>query len=145
MTAHDHDRIARTLRERSDDMAGSHLGLDDVKGRARSIRRRRRAVTGAAAAVVLAHAEPGGLNVTDHTRGNEPLPTNPSPAPSPSVVETGEPEPVPSGPIPADGAAAPRGEDPAMTYLTGSVVHPPGQEPIDLGRDYAEVTPYGDG
>lgn len=145
MSARDHDQeqLVQTLRERSTDMAGSHLGLDDVKGRARGIRRRRRAVTGAAVAVVLAFVVPVGINATDLTSSNEPLPANPSPAPTSTPTPT--PEPAPSGPIPADGATAPRGEDPALAYLTGSVVHTLDGAKVDLGRDYDTVTPYGDG
>lgn len=151
MSTHDHDRerLTRELRERSGDMAGSHLGLDDVKGRARAIRRRRRALTGAVAAVVLAVAVPVGLDVADLTRGTEPPPAGPSPvpspAPSPRVTDRAAPTPAPGKPIPADGSVAPRGEDPEVTYLAGSVVHPPGREPVDLGRVYQQVTPYGDG
>ena len=133
MSTHDQEQLTRTLRERSADMAGSHVGLDDVKGRARGIRRRRRVMTGAAAAVVLALAVPVGLNVTDLTRGTEPPPANPSPAPAPT------------GPVRAEGATAPRGEDPAIAYLTGSVVHPPGRDAADLGRDFHQVTPYAGG
>lgn len=145
---HDHDLLARMLRERSEDMSGSHLGLDDVRGRAHRIRRRRRAVAGAAAAVVLAVGVPAGLTLTDLAGPSEPLPTSPSPGPT--VVESGRPEPTPTeppptGPIPADGAVAPRGEDPAIAYVTGSVVHPPGQAPVDLGRRFHEVTPYAGG
>ena len=48
-------RLHRSLTDQSDTMAGAHLGLADVKGRARAIRRRRTAtaVVGVAAAVGL--------------------------------------------------------------------------------------------
>lgn len=135
----DHDLLTTTLRERAGDMAGHTLGLDDVKGRARGIRRRRRAMGGAVAAAVLAVAVPVGINVTDVDRGQQPLPTNPSP----SVVET--PEPSPSGPVTLDAAAAPRGQDPTMVYLRGPVLHEPGRPGLRLPAAYSEVTPYADG
>lgn len=135
----DHDLLTTTLRDRAGDMDGHTLGLDDVKGRARGIQRRRRAVSGAVAAAVLAVAVPVGLNVTDVDRGQQPLPTNPSP----SVVET--PEPSPSGPVTIDAAAAPRGQDPTMVYLDGRVLHEPGQPDLRLPATYSAVAPYADG
>lgn len=135
----DHDLLTTTLRDRAGDMDGRTLGLDDVKGRARGIRRRRRAMGGAVAAAVLAVAVPVGLNVTDVDRGQQPLPTNPSP----SVVET--PEPSPSGPVTIDAAAAPRGQDPALVYLTGTTLHRPGGPDVVLPKDYSWVAPYADG
>ena len=58
-------RAARPLRR----TCGGHpLGLDHVRGRARRIQRRRNAVAGAVAAVVLAVAVPTALSVTDATR-----------------------------------------------------------------------------
>jgi len=142
---HEQDLLARTLQERAGDVTGSGLGLDDVKGRARGIRRRHRVMTGAVAAVVLAVAVPVAMNVVDVTRGGEPLPTNPTPGltDGPTVVDSAAPEPT--GPIQADGPSAPRGEDPAVTYLRGSVVHPPGQQEVDLGRAYDAITAYGAG
>jgi len=150
MSAHDQDLLSEALRDRAGDMAGTHLGLDDVKGRARGIQRRRHAMGGAAVAVVLAIAVPVGLSVTDLTRSNEPLPTNPSPGlsdgPSPSV-DSAEPEPAPTptGPVTAVGADAARGEDPAISYLTGRELHQPDGTTVDLGRAYGEITPYAAG
>jgi len=135
----DHDLLTTTLRDRAGDMDGHTLGLDDVKGRARGIRRRRRAMTGAVAAAVLAVAVPVGLNVSDVDRGQQPLPTNPSP----SVVET--PEPSPSGPVTIDAAAAPRGEDPAILYADGTTLHRPGQPDVELPQQYSYLLPYADG
>ena len=83
-----HDDLGRTLRDRADTVGDVHpLSLDDVKGRARGIRRRRVAVTGLAAAAVLAVAVPTGLVVADRatTQPDVPPVTSPSPdATSPS-------------------------------------------------------------
>ena len=69
----DHDLLTTTLRDRAGDMDGHTLGLDDVKGRARGIRRRRRAVGGiAVAAVVLASACRWGRHATGLDRGQQP-------------------------------------------------------------------------
>lgn len=133
----DHDLLTTTLRDRAGDMDGRTLGLDDVKGRARGIRRRRRAMGGAVAAAVLAVAVPVGINVTDVNRGQQPLPTNPSP----SVVET----PTPRGPVTLDAAAAPRGQDPALVYVTGTTLHRPGGPDVELPQAYSWVAPYADG
>ena len=62
MSTHDEDRLARGLRERAQDVHGAPVGLADVQRSARGIRRRRRAVGGVVAAVVLAVAVPVGLN-----------------------------------------------------------------------------------
>jgi len=58
MTEHDDDlttQLTRSLADRSDVMSGTSFGLAEVKGRARSLRRRRMAtaVVGAAAAVAV--------------------------------------------------------------------------------------------
>ena len=73
MSNHDTDELTRALRERSEDMTGTHLALEDVKGRARGIRRRRRAASGiAVAAVALAVAVPMGINLDSVDRGRGP-------------------------------------------------------------------------
>ncbi len=89
-----HDDLGRALRDRADSIgAGEHpLSLDDVKGRARGIRRRRIAVTGLAAAAVLAVAVPAGVLVADRatTQPEVPPVTSPSPdattSPSPTAA-----------------------------------------------------------
>ena len=83
MSNQDHltDELGRELHRRVDALYDAPLTLDDVRGRARGIRRRRRvaAVAGTAAAVALVAALSstltGGLNRADE----------PQPAPSPST------------------------------------------------------------
>ena len=141
---HDHDLLTRALHDRAGDMTGASLGLDDVKGRARSIRRRRQALTGVVAAAVMAIAVPVGLTVGDVDRGSEPLPTTPSPGLTDGpTVDTATPEP--DGPIPADGPSAPRGPDPALSYLVGSVLRQEGEGDVELGRELDAFTRYGEG
>ena len=91
-----HDDLGRTLRDRADSIgAGEHpLSLDDVKGRARGIRRRRVAVTGLAAAAVLAVAVPAGVLVADRATTQREVPPVNSPSPdatsTPSPTEDGD-------------------------------------------------------
>lgn len=65
MSHHDHDPgdLVRALRAQAAQVEDQPLALDDVKGRARSIRRRRVAASGIAAAAVLAVAVPVGLGL----------------------------------------------------------------------------------
>lgn len=139
------DMLARELRDRAERMTGHPLDLDSVKGRARGIQRRRRVTTGLVAAVVLGIAVPVGLGVADNMQSTSPAPfVGRTPSPSPSADPTPTPE-APRGPIPASGATAPRGDDAGVTYLAGSVVHPAGQSPSDLGRRYDGIAPYDSG
>ena len=92
-----HDPLRDTLRSRADQLGdASPLSLDDVKGRARGIQRRRAAAAGLAAAAVLAVAVPAGIAVSDRTRSGSEL----DPVATPSATATaGEdtPDAVPTG------------------------------------------------
>ncbi len=146
MSGHDQDQLTRALRGRSEDMSGSFVGLDQVKGRARGIQRRRRTAVGTvAAAVVLAIGIPVGLNLGDVTNSQEPLPANPSPAPSVAPSPGPDEPPAPTGPIEVDATELRPGSGPAIPWLIGPTLMLPGQDPIDLGRAYNQVTPYLDG
>ena len=138
----DRDLLTTTLRDRAGDMDGHTLGLDDVKGRARGIQRRRRTATAlAVTAVAVAAAVPIGLTAPGLDRGTGPV----QPATqSPSVSASPTPE-VPTGPVEVDAAAAPRGEDPAILYLTGTTLHRLDGSQVELPRQYSYVLPYADG
>lgn len=143
MNGHHDDRglLTTTLRDRAGDMAGSHVGLDEVKGRARGIRRRRRTVGGvAAAAVVLAIGIPVGLDVSSSDRGQRPLPAD-----QPTLTEDPTRQAEPEGPVEIDAARARRGEDPAIAYLTGTTLHRTGRPDLELPQQYSFVAPFGDG
>src|SRR4029079_8893191 len=87
-TMSSHDDLGRTLRERADAMGEGHpLSLDDVKGRARGIRRRRYAATGLAAAAVLAVAIPAGVVVASNTASSEVPPADQGRSEPPSPTE----------------------------------------------------------
>lgn len=73
------DDLTRTLREHADDVRETHLTLDDVRGRARSVQRGRATVVGAALAVVVAIAAPVAL-----LSGSGSDSDSPDPAPSPT-------------------------------------------------------------
>lgn len=130
-----HDELTRSLQQRADRIGGHPIDLESVRGRARTIQRRRRITAGAVAAAVLAVAVPVGISATGGVlRTDNPLP----PA-------TQTPNPVPEGPVEAVGATAPRGADPAVPWMEGTVLHQPGGSTTDLGAAYQEVTPYDGG
>ncbi len=129
------EELTRGLQEQADRIGGHPIDLESVRGRARGIQRRRRMAAGAgvlaAVAVIapIAVAANGGL-----LRSDNPVP----PA-------TQEPNPTPTGPVKAIGATAPRGADPAVPWMEGSVLHEADGSTTDLGAAYHQVTPYDGG
>lgn len=145
MSNHQTDELTRALRERSDDMSGTHVAFEDVKGRARGIRRRRRTVGGlAAAAVLLAVGVPVGIGATGGLdRGQELMPVDQGP----SVTETPTPEPAPTpGPdgtfrLTLDGLEV--GAAPTAPYVLvdqRELVTP--DRTVDLPDGLVQVTPF---
>lgn len=146
MSTHEKDLLTQELRERSAGIGGHPIGMDDVRGRARGIRRRRTAMRGAVAAVVLAVAAPVGLSMTDvlgsaHTpappvasRTSEPSPDKPTPTPPPD------------GSFPLTVHGLTQGEAAGVPYVvakTSQLVTPDGT--VDLPEAYATITPYNGG
>ncbi len=129
------DDLTRSLREQADRVGGHPIDLESVRGRARSIQRRRRVAAGAgvlaAVAVIapIAVAANGGLSRSDDS--------------VPPATQV--PSPTPVGQVKAIGADAPRGDDPAVPWMDGTVLHQPDGATTDLGKAYHEVTPYDGG
>ena len=147
MSNHDEkDLLSRELHQRSAGIGGHPIGMDDVRGRARSIRRRRNAVRGVVAAVVLAVAVPVGLSATDL------LGSSGTPAP-PVASQTGEPTPDTPAPTPGPDGTFPltvhgleKGEPAGVPYVVArnhQLVTPDGT--LDLPEAYAMITPYNGG
>lgn len=102
--------LTRQLHAQVDQWHNAPLTLDDVQGKARTIRRRRTALTsGIAAVAVLAVLLPAGLVL------DGPGADRPSPAPSPTEAVTPTPNPDGTFPLTLD---ATEGEVPATGYLT---------------------------
>jgi hypothetical protein len=147
MSNHDEkDLLAHELRQRSAGVGGHPIGLDDVRDRARSIRRRRNAVRGVVAAVVLAVAVPVGLSATDL------LGSSGTPAP-PVASQSGEPTPDTATPTPGPDGSFPltvhgleKGEPAGVPYVVAKgaqLVTPDGT--FDLPESYATIAPYNGG
>lgn len=139
-----HDPLRDALRDRADQLGDtSPLTLDDVKGRARGIRRRRAAVSGLAAAAVVAVAVPVGISVTDRV-GNPDRPPVAGPSVTPS--ESGSSRPVPEGPhrVALTTDLPLRTETPGIPYhYDGSIVD--GTESVRVEEEYRSFTPVGGG
>jgi hypothetical protein len=138
----DHDRLADTLRGHADSLGDQHpLTLDDVKGRATGIRRRRRVVSGLAAAAVLAVAVPAGLSVVDRTAGT----TRPDPGPAAS---TSDPDPTPQvteGPGHLDARTGLRSGEAGIPVLYDGLAHLPDGGTFELAGDYTDFVATDDG
>ncbi|MBF4160152.1 hypothetical protein [Nocardioides acrostichi] len=92
----EHDPLQETLhlllRERADDVAHTRFGLDVVRGRARTIHRRRVAgATTAAALAVVALVVPTAMLVRGDLRADSVDPAGPSH--TPSAIDTANPQP----------------------------------------------------
>lgn len=139
----DHDRLADTLRGRAATVGDQHpLTLDDVKGRATGIRRRRRVVTGLAAAAVLAVAVPAGIAVTDRTAST----TRPDRGPVATTDASPVPDPaVPTGPVPLDTDTAARSGEAGVPLLYDGLLHLPEGGTFELPGDYTDMVRTTDG
>jgi hypothetical protein len=128
-------QLTRTLTDHSDAMAGSSLGLAEVQGRARSIRRRRTAtaVVGVAAAVALlvpTVALAGHSGATHDEPG--PATQTPSSTRTATAVDTR---------APLDLRELPVGEPPAGGYVAGGRIH---VADGDTGQIYSVADPIDD-
>jgi hypothetical protein len=144
----ENDLLVRTLEQRSEQMRDSSVGLDDVKSRARGLQRRRRAMTGAVAAVVLAVAVPVGLSVTDAIQTQPLPPAEQTQTPNPDETDNAQPAPeFPEQPVRLTAEGLPAGEPPGLNYLVydqeQELVTPSGT--VALPEQVGSAAPYGDG
>lgn len=140
------DQLTRELHNRSHDIDWDAIGFESIKHSARKIQRRRRIVSGAVAAAVLAVAVPTALAVTNGiNRSGDPVD-----GPNPSPTETQSAAPRPDGPVRLTTEGIPRSEDPQVNYFRyalggtgGELVTPNGWRylPVSLQG----ITSYGDG
>ncbi len=134
---HDQDlarQLGETLHRRADALHDAPLDLVDVRGRATSIRRRRRAVAGVAAvAAVAAVVVPLSL-LPD---GREGRGMDPQPADTITPIER---------PVPLDPRSAPEGDAARIPYVdidATQLVTPAAA--YDLPEAYRQIVPDGDG
>ncbi len=148
----DQDRLGEALRHRADDLTDQHpLTLADVQGRARGIRRRRIAVSGLAAAAVLAIAVPAGLVVGGQVgrddRTEPPVATHTS-DPTPTDTPTEPSTPSPSGAaqhqVVLTTNVEAKGTEPGIPYLfDGSITLADGST-VPVKAAYQDVVSLGD-
>ncbi|MFW6774087.1 hypothetical protein ACOACO_07375 [Nocardioides sp. CPCC 205120] len=138
------DRLGAALRERADDVGGTTLALAAVRGRARRIRTRRLAATGAGlAAVVLAVAVPVGLTGGGaDDRSTPPVASGTGTTATDAVVR--------GATVELDLRDLSRGADPAVPYSLDGDLHLPSGHVADGGSPagadpYAQVVPIDDG
>jgi len=128
-----HDDLTNTLSQELEDRAhamdGSTLHLNDVQGRARSIRRRRTAAAVAGVAAVVAVIVPV-ATLAGRSGGN------PEPAPAPTTQSVTPTPPEGSQPPPGvlDVSDLPTGDAPRIEYVTdGRTLHQVDGSTLDIG------------
>ncbi len=125
--------LTRELRDRSDTMHGTTLGLSDVKGRARSIRRLRTAAAVVAAAAAVAGIVPTAALATPPSgHRTEPLPATNSVTPSPTTTATGH-QPA-TGVL--DVSDLPTGPAPAVDYVFNGTMNAADGSTFRVGTRY---------
>jgi hypothetical protein len=134
------DDLTRSLQQQADRIDGHPIDFESVRGKARSIQRRRRAGTAVVAAAVLAVAVPVGITVAGGLGGRG----TPQPAPPAPTIE-----PAPQqkdGSFLLDPGAAPEGAVPQVPYIVlddHRLSTPDGS--FELPGDVVQLAPFGDG
>ncbi|QNN51460.1 hypothetical protein [Nocardioides mesophilus] len=141
------DLLAQALRERSEGIGGHPIGMADVRGRARTLRRRRNAVRGVVAALVAAVVVPSGIAITDAlSTPDGPTPAQVAGQPPQGEESTPAPQPRADGTFPLTMEGLRRGPEPQASYVVGprrQLVTP--DATLDLPQAYLQVVPYADG
>ena len=143
-----HDRLRDALRNRADQLGHtSPLTLDDVKGRARGIRRRRVAVSVLAAAAIVAVAVPAGVAVTGEAGGRPDSGPAASGTPTPSPSRTPDSSPSPRAPYEVSLTTVTEGHggEPQVPYIFHGVINRPDGSTVPVHADYVDLAPLGDG
>jgi hypothetical protein len=113
------NELSQALRRRAESMHGTPLAFDDVRGKATSIRRRRRVASGLAVAAAVAVIVPTAVITSKGLDSDGPLPATQAP----TVSDTADPSPTSSpvmGPDPhaMDVGGLPTGTPPAVALVT---------------------------
>ena len=142
------DLLTKELRERSADIGGHPIGLDDVRRSARKIRRRRAAITGTVAAVVASITVPAGLGVITAQDPVDGPAEQPTVAGSPDANAPSTPAPTPrtDGSYVLTTKGLHRGPAPQVSYVLQDgrrLVNPEGS--IELPAAYAQIAPVRNG
>jgi len=131
--------LARELRARSGDVGGHPIGFDAVRQSARRLQRRRRAVTGAVAAVFASIALPTGLALTSGLTTAEGPVKQPTVAAGPTQAV-----PRPDGPVTLTLRDLEDGPAPAIPYFTADGLVTP-EETLEADVVLQAVERRGDG
>jgi len=133
------DHITRALHQQADQIQTGPLTMSDIKGKARSIQRRRTLATVAGAAAVVAIIAPVGIIAMNNgdkkaeppiaTNSGTPTPTTPTETPAPGTVDLVV-------------AGAPDGSAPLVPWLTGRTLHSSGDQTFGLGHVYRDVVAW---
>jgi hypothetical protein len=111
------DQLNRTLREHADGVHGAPLAFDDVRGRATSIRRRRRLASGLGVAAAIAVIVPTAMFATN---GNDSSPQPATTLPTVTDTNTASPSATPvmgADPHALDVSDLPTGAPPAVPLV----------------------------
>ena len=131
------DHLYRALQQQADQIQEGPLTMSDIKGKARSIQRRRTLAAVAGAAAVVAIIAPIGVIAMNNGDKNAlpPITTSTSTTPTPTTpTETPAP-----GTTDLIVAGAPDGPAPQVSWLEGRTLHSYGGQTFDLGRVYHDV------
>ncbi len=139
----DTNELGQALRRQAQDIDGSGhvVTLDDVQARARGIRRRRTALTGAVAVVAVALAIPAGIAVNDRINDSVPRPvpaTTPNPAPTPDAS-------LAPDEVTLDAAVTATSGPISVPVLYEREIHLPGGGTVAVPHDYQQFAAFGDG
>ena len=110
------DELSQTLRRRADTMGSAPLAFDDVRGKAVSIRRRRRIASGLGVAAAIAVIVPTAMFATKGTTSDGPLPVTQPTLVTDSADPTPTSTPVMGKPHALDVRDLPTGAPPQIDY-----------------------------
>ena len=135
------DHLYRALQQQADQIQEGPLTMSDIKGKARSIQRRRNLAAMAGAAAVVAVLAPIGV-IAMNNGDNNPIPPSSSGTPTTTPSTPTPSETPPAGTVDLIVAGASDGAAPQVSWLQGKTLHTYSGQTFDLGRVYHDVVAW---